>query len=380
MGSFLKYKILFVAFLLIFSVFSYVFVDSNLFYLKNFYSGFAFSNRLPTAFFYISSIIIFFIFYGIFIYLAAKKKINLREVFMLTGLTAVVLSFSYPAILSYDIFNYIATSKVLFFYHENPYVVMPIAFIGDPLLAFTHAANKIALYGPFWILLTGIPYLLGFGNFLVFLFSLKFFISIFYLGTAFLIWKISKSIIPVILFSLNPLVVIETLVSGHNDIVMIFLVLLSFFFLTKKKIFLALLFLTLSILIKYTTILLAPVFLYIVWRIAKKKEIHFEKIFYYSALLMYVGFFLSPIREEIYPWYAIWFLSFSCLIPNRKILVYISAAFSFGLLFRYVPFMLLGTYFGPTPLIKQLATFIPVISIFIFIAIKEKLWLKMLFR
>jgi len=184
--------ILYGIFLLLFSIFSYAFIDPNLFYLKDIYTGLAFSNRLLTTIFYISSIIIFFVFYGIFIYLGIKKKISLKEICVLLGITIVGLIFSYPAMLSYDIFNYIATSKVLFFYHENPYLIMPIEFIGDPLLAFTHAANKIALYGPFWILLTGAPYLFGFGNFVITLFSFKIFVAFFYLLTIFLIWKMSK--------------------------------------------------------------------------------------------------------------------------------------------------------------------------------------------
>ncbi|MDZ4227895.1 MAG: hypothetical protein U1E54_01485, partial [Candidatus Levybacteria bacterium] len=281
--------VLYSAFLFLFTIFSYVFIDPNLSYLKDFYSGFAFSNRFLTTIFYISSVIIFFIFYGIFIYLGVKRKLNLKEVFIFLSVTVVGLFFSYPAMLSFDIFNYIATSKVLFFYHENPYIIMPIEFVGDPLLGFTHAANKIALYGPFWVLLTGIPYLFGFGNFLVILFSFKLFSLLFYLGTVFLIWKISRNILSLILFSFNPLIVIETLVGGHNDIVMIFLVLLSFLLLIKKKIFLGTIFFILSILIKYATILLIPVFLYVVWKLVKKKGINWVRVYFFSSLLMLIA-------------------------------------------------------------------------------------------
>ncbi len=344
-------------FLLLFSILSYAFVDPNLSYLKNIYSGFAFSNRLLIAFFYGISVIIFFIFYGFFIWLGIKKKLQLREVFTLIAITAGALLFSYPAMLSYDIFNYIATSKVLFFYHENPYVVMPIEFMGDPLLAFMHAANKIALYGPVWVVLTGIPYLLGFGNFIVTLFSFKIFIIMFYLATTILIWKISKNILPVILFSLNPLIVVETLISGHNDIIMVFLVLFSFFLLANKKIFLGILFFILSIFIKYTTILLIPVLLLIVWKLTKNKRVEWMRIYFFSSLAMLTAFFLSPIREEIYPWYAIWFLPFIFFTIDKKFLINISIFFSLSLLLRYVPYILTGTYAGHTPILKEIISF-----------------------
>jgi len=364
--------ILYSVFLLLFTIFSYIFVDPNLSYFKNIYSGFAFSNRSLTTIFYTLFILIFFIFYGIFVYFGVKKKISLKEISVLFGITVVVLLLSYPAMLSYDIFNYIATSKVLFFYHENPYIVMPIEFMGDPLLAFTHAANKIALYGPVWITLTGIPYFLGFGNFIINLFALKFLAGVFYLTTIFIVWKISKNIISLILVAFNPLIVIETLISGHNDIVMIFLALLSFFLLAKKKIFLATLFFASAIFIKYTTALLLPVFLFIVWKTITRKEIHFEKIFYYSSLLMYIAFLLSPIREEIYPWYAIWFLSFVFLVPNKKILLHTSIAFSFSLLFRYTPYMLTGTYAGLTPFAKEIISFTPPALVLIYYGLKKR--------
>ena len=41
---------------------------------------------------------------------------------------------------------------------------MPIEIPNEPYLAFTRAANKTALYGPVWILLTAIPHLLGQGD------------------------------------------------------------------------------------------------------------------------------------------------------------------------------------------------------------------------
>jgi hypothetical protein len=283
--------------------------------------------------------------------------------------------------LSFDIFNYIATAKVLFFYHENPYVIMPIEFVGDPLLSFTHAANKIALYGPSWISISAIPYFTGFGNFLVTLFSFKLFVSIFYLGTVYLIWKISKNLLSVSFFALNPLVIIETLVSGHNDIVMIFFSLCSFYILmNKKNIILAIIFFMLSIFVKYSTIFLFPLFIYIVWKTIRKRSINWTKIFYFSSFLMLVAFLLSPIREEIYPWYAIWFLPFVSIVFQKKILVYISLALSFGLLLRYVPFMLLGTHFGVTPFLKTAVTFIPVFFVIIYIFFKDKLWLKIFSR
>lgn len=357
----MKKLIFFLYFLFLagFMIFSYVFIDQNLFYFKRFYTGFYSINRQLTTAVYISLVLLFFTFYGFFIWMNLKKMISSFDMKLLVLITSITMFFSYSAMLSFDIFNYLTTAKVIFSYHENPYIIMPIEFIGDTNLLFTHAANKIALYGPFWIGLSGIPYFLGFGNFLISLFNFKLFITAFYLGTLWLIKKITKNNYSVILFALNPLVIIETLVGSHNDIVMMFLALFSFFFLMRKKILLASIFLALSILVKYATIFLLPIFILTAIKIIKKQKVNWDKVFLYSTISMFFIFLLSTLREEIYPWYAIWFLVFSFLIPQKRLLLYLSFAFSFGLLFRHVPFMLLGTHFGPTPLIKGFVTFFP---------------------
>ncbi|MDO8621162.1 MAG: hypothetical protein Q7R31_02685 [Candidatus Levybacteria bacterium] len=367
---------LYVFFLLCFLIFSYLFIDPNFLYIHNIYSEFSLSKRQLTTVLYILFIFVLFAFYFLLLRLGKNSSFDFKDFRLYLILTIALLLFSYPAMLSYDIFNYTATSKVLFFYHENPYIIMPIEFTKDPLLLFMHAANKTALYGPVWILLTGIPYLLGFGNFLLTLFNFKLFIVIFYIGTISIIWKISKNFTTLLLFALNPLVIIETLLGGHNDIVMIFFALLAFYLLIKKKIFLAIIFIILSILIKYATLFLLPIFIYVSIKRIRKTEIKWDSVFSYSAILMIIAFLLSPIREEIYPWYAIWFLPFAFLVPKNKILLYLSISFSFGLLLRYIPFMFLGTYFGPTPLIKILVTFIPSVAVLLYFSIRAKLWQK----
>lgn len=367
---------LYIVFLLVFLFFSYAFIDPNLLYLHKIYSGFAFDNRVATSLLYLILILIFYIFYGILINYFGKKnatKNNFKKYFIAT---ICILIFSYPAMLSYDIFNYMATAKVAFLYKENPYIIMPIELIGDPLLLFMHAANKVALYGPIWILFTGLPYIVSFGNFLVFLFSLKMFVCIFYIASVYLIWKLSDNLLSVVFFALNPLVIIEILISGHNDIVMMFLALLAFYFFNKKKTLVAIFLLFLSILIKYATIFLLPIFIYIVWKNRFQTKIDWGKIYFYSTLSMIIIFLLSPIREELYSWYAIWFLTFASLCVTQKIVYYFSIFISFGLLLRYLPFMFLGTYFGSTPTLKTILTMTPLVIGGLWFLFKEKIWQK----
>lgn len=358
----------YIFFLLYFVAFSYLFIDPGLFYLKVFFTDFFQLHRLAVTTAFVISVLIFFSYYFVFLLWVKNRKLVEKDIRNLIIATVVILIFAYPAMVSFDIFNYIATAKVTFFYHENPYIIMPIAFQGDPLLLFMHAANKTALYAPFWILLTSIPHFLGANNFLITLFSFKILIASFYAATVFLLWKMTKNIFQTAFFALNPLVIIETLVSGHNDISMAFLLLISFYFLFKNKGGRSILFYVLSIGIKYATGILAPLF---IWHWIKPLEK--KRFFLYSTVLMYIIFFLSSFREEIYPWYAIWFLVPQTFLAKNNFLTWVSLSFSFSLLLRYIPFMLLGTYFGPTPVMKIALTFIPVlISVITFLLTQKE--------
>jgi len=355
-------------FLILFTIFSYLFLDRNLIYLSNFYIGITTTHRVLTSGLFLSSIIIFFFFYYIFLKQLKKRLIKFKTIILVTCL---ILFFSYPAMLSYDIFNYVATAKVVFTYHENPYVIKPEEIGADKNISFTRATNKIALYGPSWILATAVPNFLGGGNFILTLFLQKLLILFFYLATTNLIFKITKSSLYTALFALNPLVVIETLVSGHNDIFMIYFALLSLYLISNGKYIRSLVVIIVSIFVKYATLLLTPILIFLFLNKLKDGTINWNKVYLISAYLMFFAFLVSFFRE-IYPWYAIWFLPFVTIIPSRRSLTYISLSISFGLLLSYLPYLYSGNYFGYTPVLKNILIFAPLI----FIAFKGRSWLK----
>ena len=114
-----------------------------------------------------------------------------------------------------------------------------------------------------------------------------------------------------------------------------------------------------SILIKGATLILVPVFfryLYVAW---KKRTLQWQQVWYWGAVSMYVIFFLSPLREEIYAWYFIWPLTFLALMDKPSVLQTISYGFSLGLMLRIVPFLYTRSWAGITPMVKKVATFVP---------------------
>lgn len=348
---------------LLLAVYSYGFVDVN-FPLKppQFIYNLVHNQRLSTTLIFVFLIGLLFIVYALLLKKAKNKQIDARQSWRLIFLVALILFFSWPAF-SYDIFNYIATAKVTFFYKENPYLVMPIEFINEPTLKFTHAANKFALYGPAWILLTFLPYFFGKANVILTVFTFKAFILLFYLGLCWLIWRISRNNLKsLIFFSFNPLVIIETLISSHNDIVMMSFLLLSFYWLFQKKKVLSFLAFIFSIGIKYATLILAPIWLF-------SSRFNRKQFLTFCYYLLFLVFLLSPLREEIYSWYFIWVLALAALLTENKLIYSLSLSFSFGLLLRYTPYLYTWRWDGITPLIKTLTTFIPPIFSLLFLGL-----------
>ena len=291
----------------------------------------------------------------------AKKKIV-----PILLLSSVLLLFSYPAF-SYDLFNYMTTAKVAFTWHENPYLVMPVEIPNEPYLAFTRAANKVALYGPVWILITAIPHFFGSGSIWGTIIAFKALNVILYGIFAFLIYKVTKSWKNVLFFVFNPLVLIEVLISGHNDIYMMLFAVLGLLFWEQKKVLgriaACCLFLA-SFFIKGATVILVPV-LFI-------KNITRERILIAAYGLLAIVFFIgAPLREELYPWYAVWLITIASFMDMKKYahLLWFTVVLSFALELRNLPYMWMGYYEGLGPMLRIVFTVVPIVVYFVFIGI-----------
>ncbi|MCR4264188.1 MAG: hypothetical protein NUV98_05735 [Candidatus Roizmanbacteria bacterium] len=338
-------------------IFSYGFVDFSIPVSVPFnLNRIVYDARISSTAVNIGIVILLFCMYGYFLWQAHKKKLSALSLKNTLLITTALLLLSYPAF-SNDIYNYIATAKVTYLYGENPYIIMPIELTHEPMLSYLHAANKMALYGPAWILLTVIPHAAGMGNLLQTILAFKLFMALFYLMTAYLIWHLSnKNILSVTVFALNPLVLIESLVSSHNDIVMMFFALLSFFLLKKRIAILAFAVLLVSVGIKFATVILVPVLLYVWYRQRLGKKIVWPRVWLSCSLLLLFVFLLSPLREEMYPWYFQWVIVFIALIPDYVVLFIAMIGLSFGLSLRFAPYVYIRNWGSPVAEIKQVVT------------------------
>ena len=231
-----------------------------------------------------------------------------------------------PVLFSSDVFLYVMQGRIISKYGENPYYVTPHTYPKDAAYAhvFEGWRGLPQTYGPLWALCSaGISSLAINQLYLsVILFKFAGFLGHLLLGVLlFLIAKtlsIEKCRSIVYLYLWNPFLLVEFCNNGHNDVWMIVAGIAAYYFLLRGKGILTLPLLTLAALIKYTFIVLLPVF---IARFYFKKEIS-------TATLAVSGLFSLLIAfVAIWPWYRgaeVFYGIFSILDENSKYLSFIS--------------------------------------------------------
>jgi hypothetical protein len=275
--------------------------------------------------------------------------------------------------LSYDVFNYAFNAKMVVEYRENPHIKVALDFPEDPWVRFMHNTHTPAPYGYGWTALSLIPYLAGFGKLLPtwLLFKLA---SLLSLGL--LAWWYVYAVKPktgseawaIAVVLLNPLLLIEVLVNGHNDLWMMLPALASMWLigapglqkkpLTIQTIAWSWLLLLLSISIKLATLAVVPIWLTLVVlnRLGDTKKLPALYHVLKDHILLYwpmwsaiaLASLLLTERSKLFlPWYWSWVLVWLPLQPAGKMRTILQAlflGFSYSSLLRYLPYMLNGEY------------------------------------
>src|SRR5256885_829233 len=293
---------------------------------------------------YVTLLSLLFIFYWIFLFLADVGKIAKRTVWKLIFASSILLLFSYNAF-SYDLFNYIFDAKIVTFYHQNPYVHKALDYNGDPMLSFMHWTQRNYPYGPIWLVLTVPLSFVGFNFFIPTFFFFKLLMTASFVGSVYYIGKIfqqlnpKKEVLGLVFFGLQPLILIESLVSAHIDIVMMFFALLAVYLLLQKQYIRSGGILLLSIGIKYATLFLFPVFVLFWWFEKRKNNSPWRWVFFLATLLMVGATIIASIRTNFQPWYLIGPLAFAVFISDWIYIIVVSSIISFFAMLTYVPFL-----------------------------------------
>lgn len=344
--------ILYIFLFFLYFIFSFSQTDPNIVYFQNkFFLNFQQymwnlgqqQRNINTLIYFllISSIIILYLF---IINKINKGNFDLKKIKTALVSSIIILILSNPA-LSHDIFNYIFNARMVVDHQANPHIMTAWDFPKDSWTRFVQNAHSPAPYGYGWTAMSLIPYMLGLKRLKTVMLSFKFVVGFFFYAILYFqekiskIFKIKNADKLIFTFALNPLVLIETFSNGHNDTVMMGLLLGSiyyFYLFVKKKdylkIIIPIILFIVSVSIKFASItsLGGSFWWFISQNIGPKLSFGFTNaIAHFSPLL-------TLRSQRFLPWYLIWSLSFLPLIKEkwaRSLLI----AFSFSSLLSYIP-------------------------------------------
>jgi hypothetical protein len=318
-----SYLLYFVA-ILLFSIYSYSLVDLNLTLFnhklwdtfRSFIIQIGYFNRGLSTTIFFSGILIFYLLY----FVAKKVKPNPIKLALIIGLVSLI---AYP-FLSHDFFNYMFDAKILTFYGKNPYFFKALDFPADHWTRFMHWTHRVYPYGPTFLPITLIPSLLSGGKFIFSLFFFKLTFTFFYLVAVWAVNKIDKN--KALIIATHPLIIIEGLITPHNDLIAMSLGLIGIYLLFNKSVWSRVLFI-ISGLIKYSTL---PILL-----ISKKNK--WLNILAFIGMLVPLGYL--SFFSEIQPWYFLTLFIFLPIFPN---LIKNTEFFLMGLICSYYPYIMMG--------------------------------------
>jgi hypothetical protein len=171
-----------------------------------------------------------------------------------------------------DLSSYLTKAHLFTDLRANPLLEAPADFPDGLLQAYPAAyAEQPSVYGPVWALLSGLG-TLGSHDEVAGVFYLKALAAVAYLGAVWLLERIVNKVRPgsaeevLYLFAWNPLVLFMAIGDGHNDIVMMAMILLAAWLLLRERWVLAFGVLVLSAWIKYASLTLLPLFALYAWR------------------------------------------------------------------------------------------------------------------
>lgn len=192
-----------------------------------------------------------------------------KPVLTISLLCGFVLLGLYP-ITALDVAVYVINARNWAFYDANPLLVPPSAFPDDPYARFAgEYADKTSPYGPLWELFARIPIQLGMRGIVEGILAMKLISLLALAGAGFLVgWRAVQQnkefgvggATALAFFVLNPLVLLEAVGNGHNDMAMAAFIVLGLVLWQRGRWAWAAFALTLASLVKLPALIFVPLF------------------------------------------------------------------------------------------------------------------------
>lgn len=226
--------------------------------------------------------LIAFVFFNAIYFVMIKKEAqifkNKKQIFYFI----IVISCFFMLMLPFgskDVFAYIGNGWIGAHYQENPYAISmgevqeKYQMKQDPMfqnVAPVWLYEKVT-YGPLSTMLVTLFSYLSFGKIDIAFGIFKVANLLLHLGSCYLVYQITKKRKFLVLYGLNPVILLEGLTDVHNDLWLVFLLLLSLYFAKRKKNWvLTTIGVALATAVKYVAILILP---FLVIEVAKKQNL-----------------------------------------------------------------------------------------------------------
>jgi hypothetical protein len=163
-----------------------------------------------------------------------------------------------------DIFDNIMHGRILGVYGANPFEQVAADFRGDPFYPYSGWRQFPSAYGPGWELLAGLTARLAGDGIVANVLAFKLLGGLFLAGCVSIVASLLRRTAPeralagTLLLAWNPLILYETLGHGHNDVAMLFWILLAAWWLARERYTLSALALVAGALFKFVPLLLLP--------------------------------------------------------------------------------------------------------------------------
>jgi hypothetical protein len=205
----------------------------------------------------------------------SKKKETTKTIIKFSILFMITTLISFPS-LSTDVFDYIATNRVLFVHQANPWLRAPQEFPQDDFIYLGSWKFRASVYGPVQFLFSSVVHIFAGDSIIANVAGFKLINSLFMIATIFLVKKFleeknqSHLAFGLLLFAWNPLLHIEIAGNAHNDIIMTFFALSGLYLIFTKRESLGALALALAVLSKIATVIFIPIIT--VWLILENRK------------------------------------------------------------------------------------------------------------
>ncbi len=176
------------------------------------------------------------------LWLVDSDQLPLRQALPVVVAYAVVFGltlFALPSLLSSDVYSYAANGRITALEHASPYVQPPSAF-PDVVLAVGDWRDAVSVYGPFWERLdAGLATLMPGADVLAVVVAYRLLAMVALVASAIVVWWLvgrwfdepdrrRAQVSALLLWTWNPLLLLELGANAHNEGVMLALVLLAF--------------------------------------------------------------------------------------------------------------------------------------------------------